>query len=400
MVIPDYCRFPMSLIEAKGYEIYIVGGAVRDLLLGQLPHDFDAATSADPDTVLSIMKEAGIPCINGNGLRHGTVTVLYAHHPFEITTFRTDGSYSDSRHPDRVTFTSSIDEDCRRRDFTINAMYLDKDGNVKDPSGGSADLSSGIIRAVGDPEKRFSEDALRILRGIRFASCLGFTIDPDTAEAMRESAYLLKEISSERILSEITPVILSSGVHRILEEYSDILFEVIPELQGRTGSFRLFDGLDAADEITGFAVLLYGLSGKDAGAVSQRLKFPTALKNGVLTILESRDIPLPEDTEGVRKLRLRYAREDLMRILDIRKAAGEDTSFIREEIRHCEENGIPSSLRELAVGGDDLLSLGVLPGKEVGDILHWLLMSVIEGKTHNDKQELLRFTELLIKEKE
>lgn len=380
----------MSLLEQKGYEVYIVGGAVRDILRGVTPHDYDAATSAKPDQILSIMQEAGIECINGNGLKHGTVTSLYGGRPFEMTTFRRDGDYSDSRHPDSVEFTSSIEEDVRRRDFTVNAMYLDKDGNVRDLVGGREDLAARIIRAVGDPDRRFSEDALRILRGIRFAAKLDMSIDPDTGRAMRDKAPLLKNISAERIFSELSATMTAPAAGKVLAAFAEVTEQMIPGLSGTANRFDLFDRIPQRDETTGFAILFYGLAPEAIEAAADRLKFPSGLKKNVLTLLSFREMELPTDGYGVKYLRASCGRDTLSRLLDIRDALGEDTEDIRQMLSRFDEEGVPSSLKDLTVNGDDITAAGIPAGKEVGQMLNNLLTLVLKESVENDREALIK----------
>ena len=217
----------IKMMNDAGEKAYCVGGCVRDILLGKEPHDFDICTSAHPEKTEEILKE--FPVIE-TGIKHGTVTVLVDGEPFEITTWRIDGKYSDNRRPENVTFTPSLEEDLKRRDFTINAMAFDGE-EVIDPFGGKEDLKNGIIRAVGDPNERFEEDALRILRALRFASKLGFEIETKTAVAMREKKELLKEISAERIFSELKLILCGKDATKVLLDFSDIIGQIIPEIK-------------------------------------------------------------------------------------------------------------------------------------------------------------------------
>ena len=221
----------IKMMNDAGEKAYCVGGCVRDILLGKEPHDFDICTSAHPEKTEEILKE--FPVIE-TGIKHGTVTVLVDGEPFEITTWRIDGKYSDNRRPENVTFTPSLEEDLKRRDFTINAMAFDGE-EVIDPFGGKEDLKNGIIRAVGDPNERFEEDALRILRALRFASKLGFEIETKTAVAMREKKELLKEISAERIFSELKLILCGKDATKVLLDFSDIIGQIIPEIKPTIG---------------------------------------------------------------------------------------------------------------------------------------------------------------------
>ena len=224
--IPEPVRAVLARLEEAGYEAWCVGGAVRDTLLGQEPGDWDVTSGAEPEAVLSLFAPHALP----TGLKHGTVTVAPGGgQGVEVTTFRRDGDYLDHRHPERVAFTRSLAEDLARRDFTVNAIAVNLRGELSDPFGGRADLASHVLRAVGDPEKRFQEDALRILRGLRFASRLGFSIEPGTAKAIRRCAPLLERIVPERVLTELTGILCGEHVLEVLLEYPDVLGIVLPE---------------------------------------------------------------------------------------------------------------------------------------------------------------------------
>ena len=226
--IPGSVSMILGLLETSGHEAYVVGGAVRDMLLGLSPHDFDISSSCYPDETVKVLEEAGIRHID-NASVHGTVTAITDEGNIEITSFRVDGDYSDLRRPDKVTFTRSIEEDVRRRDFTVNSLYMEKDGSVKDITGGISDLEKGIIRTVGDPEERFGEDALRILRAMRFASRFGFEIEDKTFEAMEKCAEELKKISSERIAVELTGIVCGMHAPAVIRRCWKIISVIIPE---------------------------------------------------------------------------------------------------------------------------------------------------------------------------
>ena len=209
----------LERLNAAGHRAVLVGGCVRDRLMGRTPHDYDAATSARPEQI----REACAPMrVVETGVRHGTVTVLSGGLPVEVTTFRVEGGYSDHRRPDGVRFVADLEEDLARRDFTINAMALDE-GGIVDPFGGRADLSAGFIRCVGEPARRFEEDALRILRALRFASCLDFSIEPATLAAARAAAPTLTRVSAERVFAELDKLLLGPGAGRVLAQCGDIL---------------------------------------------------------------------------------------------------------------------------------------------------------------------------------
>ena len=226
-VLPAQVNTALARLHDAGYEAYIVGGCVRDRIMGREPKDYDITTSALPEQTAAVF--AGERIIE-TGMKHGTVTVLLDGEPLEITTFRIDGTYSDSRHPDAVTFTPSLREDLARRDFTMNAMAYSSETGLVDPFGGQADIAAKYIRCVGDPDLRFREDALRILRALRFSSVLGFPIEPETDGAARYLCLLLKKISAERVFSELKQLLCGPDVRRVLLDYAGVLGAVLPEI--------------------------------------------------------------------------------------------------------------------------------------------------------------------------
>ena len=225
IVIPEQVQDILRRLERAGYEAWCVGGAVRDALLGRAPGDWDVTASAPPEAVLDLFSPNALP----TGLQHGTVTVGGGR-GVEVTTFRRDGTYLDNRHPDHVEFTSSLTEDLARRDFTVNAIAVNLRGELADPFDGQQDLAAQVLRAVGEPERRFQEDALRILRGLRFASKLGFAIEPETAEAIHRCAPLLRNIAPERIQAEMTGILCGKHAAEVLLDYPDVLGVFMPEI--------------------------------------------------------------------------------------------------------------------------------------------------------------------------
>ena len=228
MDMPKNVDTAINLLQSAGFEAYAVGGCVRDSLLGKIPNDWDITTSAKPEDMKSVF--ADFHCID-TGIKHGTVTVVIDGEPLEITTFRLDGEYEDNRHPKSVTFTSNLSADLGRRDFTVNAMAYSKKTGTVDLFGGQNDLKNKIIRCVGDPDRRFNEDALRILRALRFASALDFEIEEKTAQSLLKNRALLGNISEERIAKELLKLVCGKGAKRILTDFAPVLFEILPELQ-------------------------------------------------------------------------------------------------------------------------------------------------------------------------
>ena len=226
--IPEYALRAVRVLESAGFSAYFVGGCVRDSLLGNPPADWDIATNALPEQVKAAFR--GYTVVD-TGLKHGTVTVVSDYHNLEITTYRIDGDYSDSRRPDSVIFTADLHEDLKRRDFTVNAMAYHPEQGLVDDWGGKRDLKEKVLRCVGDPEQRFKEDALRILRGLRFAAVLGFSIEPKTETALRQKRGLLSNISGERIREELVKLLFGENVQQVLLTYRSILGEVLPEIR-------------------------------------------------------------------------------------------------------------------------------------------------------------------------
>lgn len=387
--VPGEVRDVLDVLRGKGHEAFPVGGCVRDSLLGQIPGDWDVCTSALPEETLAAFPAGyAIP----TGLKHGTVTVLSGGKPIEVTTFRTDGSYSDSRRPDSVTFVRSLGEDLKRRDFTVNAMALDADGSVIDRFGGQADLRSGVIRCVGEPADRFREDALRILRALRFASKLDFTIEETTARAAEEAKGRLSALSAERVWKELGGILLGPGCGRVLREYGSILDPALPEL-GAGGVSRRSAAIAAApkDLCLRLALLLYGLDSQKADAALRRLRSDNASRQRTLRLHAALSVPLPED----RIRRLEFAQtlnwEDALLVAGLRdKRAAAELHALRQE-QPC------LTVRDLDISGDDLLKLGV-SGAMVGDILQRLLQSVWQKDAENARADLLRLAETMLEE--
>ena len=229
--MPKIVRQVLTALESAGYEAWCVGGCVRDTLLSRHPGDWDVTTNALPEETLAVFGDRAFP----TGLQHGTVTVRMEHQAVEITTYRVDGEYHDHRRPEHVTFTRSLEEDLARRDFTVNAMALDLRGELRDPFGGREDLKRGVLRCVGDPDRRFEEDALRILRGLRFAAVLGFSVDPATGVSIHRHGELLRDIAAERIQVELFKLLCGVRAAEVLREYVDVIGVFWPELLPMVG---------------------------------------------------------------------------------------------------------------------------------------------------------------------
>lgn len=399
--LPEDVRYIISSLRAEGYEAYAVGGCVRDCLLNSTPKDWDITTSAFPDEVKRIFQRT-----IDTGIKHGTVTVMLKGTGYEVTTYRVDGEYLDGRHPENVSFTGSLDEDLKRRDFTINAFVYSDETGVKDLFGGLDDLKNGIIRCVGDPEERFREDALRILRAIRFAAKLGFTIEPETYRACIKLRQNLSKVSSERIKAELDRILVSPnpGHISILRE-TGISQIIMPELDNADIS-GLPKVLERADKELGvrWAVLCFFLSLNDKDAASilmRRLKFDNKTRDRVLLFIRiaAEKLPFPGDREFRKACRIlinHTGKEDVFAFLSFCKALSaafplfdNDYESLAKEIKDIFEKKECTSLKELAVNGRDVLEITNAGGAEIGRILDLLLWKVMDDPELNRKEELL-----------
>ncbi len=421
----------LAALEAAGHQAYLVGGCVRDLLRGVLPHDYDITTSARPEETLALFDGFAIP----TGLQHGTVTVRSGGEVFEVTTFRADGAYTDHRRPDSVRFSTDLYEDLQRRDFTVNAMAMDLRGALHDPHGGRADLAAGIIRCVGEPQRRFTEDALRIMRGLRFAGVLGFAIEEKTAQAMHRCAPLLSHIAAERLREEMEKLLMGDSAAEILTQWSDVFGVFLPEILPCVGFdqqnyHHLYDvwehtahAVAAApkDKLLRWTMLLHDLGkpacfsvdevgvghfyGHDelgaqmAAEIMARLRFDkkTAARIELLIGWHMRQI---EPTEKAVGRALRQLGEEALRQLLIVKrsdasACHPDFAWQTQQLDAVEAalDGLLAqetcfTLRDLAVNGRDLMALG-LRGRAIGQMLDVLLDRVATGELENEKDVLL-----------
>lgn len=432
MRMPENVREILNRLEGAGYEAWCVGGAVRDALLGLEPGDWDVTTSAPPEAVLALFAPNALP----TGLQHGTVTVGGGR-GVEVTTFRRDGEYLDNRHPDHVEFTRSLTEDLSRRDFTVNAIAADLRGELADPFRGREDLERRVLRAVGQPEKRFQEDALRILRGLRFSARLGFTIEPGTAAAIRRCAPLLENIAPERIQAELTGMLCGEHVLEVLLGYPEVLGVFLPEILPCVGFdqhsvYHCYDVWEhtarAVAAVKPLPVLRYAMLLHDIGkpetfsldeegrghfyghwrrsvplaqAALERLRMDNRSRQTILTLVERHDCELPLSERSVRRNLARYGEETLRLLLEVKRAdnlAQAEAYRDRQAlIRQWEDllalvlaEGACFSLRQLAVKGNDLTALG-LRGPAVGRALEELLELVIDEKLPNERGMLLEY---------
>ena len=435
MYVPAQVNTALELLEAAGFEAFLVGGSVRDYVReNKRGSDWDITTNALPEETKRIF--TGYRLIE-TGLKHGTVTVVIDGEPLEITTYRIDGSYSDHRRPDSVCFTGSLRDDVERRDFTMNALAYNPRTGIVDLVGGVKDIEHNILRCVGDPDRRFQEDALRILRALRFASVLGLTFDPKTAAAAHRNKDLLTSVAAERVQIELTKLLCGAGVEAILQDFSDVLAVVLPEIipmfgfdqknphhdrdvwmhtvsvVGHTpplGQLRwtallhdigkphcFSEGSDGFGHFYGHAAGSTAI----ADTVLQRLRFDNASRERILLLIKHHDSPLPTDEGGIKRLLSRFGEEAARQLICLHRA---DVTAQHPDFAHrladldsaevlldkVLEAEACLSLKDLAIKGGDLTSAG-LRGKAVGAALSAALEAVMDGALPNEKQPLLEY---------
>ena len=394
MPLPAYVKNTIKMLNEAGYEAYVVGGAVRSWYLGMPVSDYDLTTSATPEEAEEVFSSFRVL---DTGKKHGTVTVLYKRNPVEITTYRTESGYQDHRHPDTVSFTRSLEEDTARRDFTINALCYHPREGLRDFCGGVQDLQKEVIRTVGVPKERFEEDALRILRAVRFASMLGFTVEKETKKALLELAPTLSMVSQERITAELNKTVSAPYFTKVLLEYRTVFEEVIPELREYPDS--LWPGLSMnisrsqPDLHVRMALLLDFLNDSDrSDEILRRLKYSNDDRQKIINLLKNRSLPMNSRAE-VRKVLNRLTVPFPM-YLDFRCAR--DTRLNRQEITAIYEeivrNNDCCTLKQLDVNGKDLQKLG-LRGSAISVAMHTLLNAVMEDRVENTHDALIRYLE-------
>lgn len=433
MDMPKNVDTAINLLQLAGFEAYAVGGCVRDSLLGKTPNDWDITTSAKPEDMKSVF--INFHCID-TGIKHGTVTVVIDGEPLEITTFRLDGEYEDNRHPKSVTFTSNLGADLGRRDFTINAMAYSKMTGTVDLFGGENDLKNKIIRCVGDPDRRFNEDALRILRALRFASALDFEIEEKTAQSLLKNRALLGNISEERIAKELLKLVCGKGAKRILTDFAPVLFEILPELQpmyknSHDNPHHCYDiyehTLIAVESIDPeptlrFAMLLhdcgkpavkkfdengvahfYGhqrISAEISAQILARLKVSNKFRDEILFLVSNHDRwELYENTEKMPRYLSKFGLDGVLNLLKVMRAdvlaQSPEYRYRLDQIADAEEiaKNLAAqkpclSLRELQINGRTLMDIGIPQGRKLGAVLAQLLDEVIDGVTKNTQEAL------------
>ena len=397
--VPSSALSLLSRLWDAGFEAYLVGGCVRDLLRGKEPADYDMTTSATPEEMKTVFASDRVI---ETGIKHGTLTVLSSGISYEITTYRVDGTYTDSRHPDAVSFTRSLTEDLARRDFTINAMAYAPGKGIVDPFDGTRDLHDKIIRAVGDPYRRFSEDALRILRALRFSSVLGYKIEENTAKAAFALAKTIAKVSSERIRVELCKLICGSFAKEILLNYRDALvcsFEAFGALGEKyRDAVNHAVSLSENDAVLRLAAMLSPLGVDKAKRALLSLRFDNKSIDRVCRVIPHLFEPLPKDDA------------ELLRLLSVLDESGvrdllvlsefyfhESVARLRDRLDAFLREGRCYRIRDLKINGEDLIASGFQKGKEIGAILASMLDAVISGKIENEYSALLQYAKQMKK---
>lgn len=381
-----------------GYSAYIVGGWVRDSLLGKQPYDCDLAVSALPNEILSCLTHWKT---FETGKKHGTITVLADGHPVEVTTFRRDGKYTDARHPDRVYFTDCVWEDLQRRDFTMNAMAYHPQQGLLDPVGGFLDLQRGVLRAVGNPHQRFAEDALRILRAVRFCAVLGFAIEDETRYAMLDTLDGLRFLSKERIEKELVLTFHGDYIVQALELCKPVWQILFPFYKEESLFATLLDRLEGTppDFLTRLCLFLWPLSPLERSHLLHSLRFHSKTISDVTLLLENLSTPAFSKVSFC-KLYGVLGEKRMHSFLAVGEAVGmlnvEMKADCLKWMAEVTQNHLCCSRKELAVNGEDLLLLGVPSGREIGAVLEELLHQVIEEKLPNEPNALLAFARELV----
>lgn len=445
--IPSGANEIIHSLQNNGYEAFLVGGCVRDSILGRPIHDYDITTSATPYEMMKVFKDKRII---ETGLQHGTITIVINGEGYECTTYRIDGNYSDSRRPDSVAFTRSLEEDLKRRDFTINAMAYNNEAGLIDPFNGMKDIKYHKIRCVGRAEDRFSEDALRILRAIRFASQFGFVVNSDASLNIHKMYKNLENISTERINSEFCKIALSSEFYIQIVLFREVFSLFIPEIKDMFGfqqnnPYHIYDvwnhtvhavqayecdcepDLNSRDLITSLAVFFHDIGkphcyqdGEDGirhfkghGRVSadmtdtimKRLRFDNDTREKVVQLVYYHDATFEVGEKYIKRWLNKIGEEQFRRLLNVRRADIKAQAYIEQESRLQKIDNIEYileevlqkdecfSLKDLAVNGKDLIEIGYKPGKEIGNTLNCLLQLVIEDVYPNEKDELLKYVE-------
>ena len=434
VTMPAGAAFVLQRLRENGFQGYVVGGCVRDSLLGRAPKDWDICTDALPEEMQRVFRDQHVI---ETGLKHGTLTVMYDHEPYEVTTFRVDGEYTDHRHPDEVRFVKNVVDDLARRDFTVNAMAWNPQSGLVDAFGGQEDLRAGVIRCVGEADRRFGEDALRIMRALRFASVYGFDIEAETAAAVHRLKDTLRDVAAERIRVELAKLLCGQGAGKMLREYADVIFAILPQLAPMHGfdqrtpyhaydvwehtvravenapsteTLRLTLLLHDAGKPAAFTVDEQGvghahghhrLSAEIAAEVLAYLRLDNATRDRILMLVEHHDWPLSTERTLLKRRLNRLGEEALYQLIEVQRAdalgkgteAPADVEARTETLRQALTALLAErpcvTLRDMAVNGRDLMAEGIAHGKQLGETLNWLLTEVLNERLPNDRDALL-----------
>lgn len=438
MTLFEKANYFIDIIEKAGFEAYQVGGCVRDYFMQKECNDIDITTSAKPLELEEILKNNNIKYIE-TGLKHGTVTAVFENDNFEITTYRCDGEYNDNRHPESVTFVREIDDDLSRRDFTINAIAYNPNKNeIVDLFGGREDIKNKVIKTVGNADERFNEDALRIMRAIRFASTLGFEIEENTKNAVFKNKELLRNVASERIFTELVKLLMGDNVFSVLTEYKEVIAVIIPELIPtftckQNTVWHLFDvythtakTVEMSPKIPEIRLIMLlhdigkpvakttdengvdhfkghqKISAEMSAPILKRFKVSNEIFNRVMLIIPIHDIHIGRDKKNIKKWLNKLGEQGMYDLICVKRADkhGQNPKVTIEELSNLEItdkylNEIivskePYSIKDLKINGFDLINLGY-KGKQIGEILNIVLQNVISGELENEKNAELDF---------
>ena len=376
--IPEYVKKALKTLTDKGFEAFVAGGAVRDALLGMSPDDWDITTNALVEDVQNAFDRHF-----DTGIKHGTITVLVDKKPIEITTYRIEGEYENNRKPKTVEFTTSLEEDLKRRDFTINAMAYNEEKGLVDLFGGAEDLKNKVLCCVGNPDERFNEDALRIMRAVRFSARLGFEIEPTTFKSIKTNCHLLNNISAERIQSELVKTLLTGNNVSVLFS-SGIMQIIAPEIEKFDINFINSITTDAEIKLS---ALLAQTDINKARDFFNRLKFDNKTKNNILNILQCFAQPLPQTDVDMRKTLSVYGTEIVTKTLKLWQYIYKE-DYIKLNNLFEDNKKLPHTISMLAVNGNDLMRMGI-HGTNIGKIMKTLLDEVIKNPKLNTKTQLL-----------
>lgn len=438
IVIPDEVNYLLEIFKKEDEQAYIVGGCVRDSLMNIKPNDWDICTSANPDKIVDILNKYDIKAIK-TGVKYGTITAIFNNNCYEITTFRDESAYSDNRRPNNVNFIKDINKDLSRRDFTINAMAYNVQSGLIDLFNGKSDIENKIVKCVGDADERFKEDALRIMRALRFASVLCFEIDGKTKNAIMENMKKLKNVSYERINCELCKLLCGEDASKLLFDYKEVFAIIIPEITkcfnfNQKTTYHIYDvwehttkaiGYCCNDLIIRLTILFHDIgkpytftvdnngvghfyghskeSARIAKEILKRLHFDNATINTVFTLILYHDIIVNENKKSVKKWLNKIGKSNFQLLLRVKyadimahnpKYTGNKLENLKAITKIYEDilsNNECFSLKDLNINGDDLIKLGISNGKTIGEILNITLKYVMNDKISNTKSELIKF---------